>query len=464
MVWIENITLPPHDTEAEMSVLYSIIVKNSLLHEYIIQGIRPEDFYARKHQVVYWAMLELKKNIDVITLANKLGYENGSPEQDYMFTLATYWIVPDHSLPHGKIVKEKAILRHSIQQATFIKNMCLEEQSIGDIHNEIKKLSDTVTIKEAPKDYETIVTEVYQSFLDDETKSTTTSGYWALDEILWWWYTPGQLVIVAARPWVGKTTFMMNQAIRISQAKKKVGFLSLEMANSEIIKRLICTIAGLSFYNLKVPYGEMKESIQKALEKSTDKVMRLDMFLVDDQYYLEQIISSCKNKIINDGLDCVFIDYLQIMKCFGKYSNNNDRVGYLTRELKLLAKEMKTTIIVGSQLSREIEKRRDPEPKLSDLRDSGNIEQDADIIMFLDKEELWDTKNWKDLAEFNVIVAKHRNGKIGDVKFELHQPSFNIYEIDEEKTKEPKKSVVVTEKDMAEVANMDDLYDDMFDG
>ncbi len=300
------------------------------------------------------------------------------------------------------------------------------EEPVGEILNEIQELADWLVMSKPKKSYLDEVDAVYSAFMDEWSHDIPTD-YKNLDKILGGWYETGNMVVVAARPSVGKTALMLNMALNMAMNKEikgKVWFFSLEMKNRDLIKRTISKLSGINSYLLRKKYDELEKWQQTMISWSYDKVAALDLNLVDNDFFIESIVSTAKSKHMKEPYACIYIDYLGIIdtrKSFGW--NIPNKVGHISREIKRLGMELDIPIIVWCQLNREIEKRRDPEPKLSDLRDSWSIEQDADTVMFITREETMQD----DIESMMIYVKKQRNGATGDIELEMHMPTGNIY-------------------------------------
>jgi len=409
----------PHDFKAEMSVLSWVIMENSLLYEYEAIWLRADDFFSRDHEKIYEVILKLEKNIDIVTLCQALW----DKYQSQVMELATHNLTTSNCVTHAQIVKEMSIYRNTIRCADSIKWMAMEKEPVGNILQEIKDTADWLIMSKTKKTYQEEVDSVYTA-LGNDIQSDLPIWFEELDAIMWWWLVNWELTTIAARPWVGKTAFMINMITNILENKKKrVWFFSLEMKSSVIIKRIICKVSWTNTYALRKKYSELDEEVKERIVSVYDDVAWLNMQLVDNDFDVENIVSTAKSTHIKCPYDCIFIDYLQIIKSRQKFWNENVEIGYISRWLKRLAMELSIPVIIGSQLSRDIERRRDPTPKLSDLRGSWSIEQDSDNVIFLNRDETME----EDIHDLKVIVAKQRNGATWNIDLKMHMPTMSIY-------------------------------------
>lgn len=428
---ISDIKLPPNNTDAEKWVLCCVFLDNDSM--YILDNIQlsPNDFYQKEHVYIFEAITQLrnsKKTIDIITVWDQLT-KNGNLEiiwwTDYLYDISLFLITPSVCAEYAKIVKEKSVLRAILKVSQQIIGEVYSEKDTSNIIENIEKnifsliqYNQWDSLKHISELLNTRVEELmYIADHPDEIEhAKTMSGYPSLDKVTAW-FKPGELIILAARPSMGKTAFSLNLLLNAAiEQRKYVAFFSLEMSSQSIIDRMLSTETGIAMWNIQRwllwddDYTKIGESIAKLSEFN---------IYIDDESNTLPVIKSKLRKVAVEKwkIDLVVIDYLGLINTSGmKYAGNRvQEVSEVSRSLKEIAKEMKCPIIALSQLSRENEKRPDKKPILSDLRDSGSIEQDADLVIFLYRDEYYDPDtDRKGITD--VLVRKNRNGEVWDVE------------------------------------------------
>ncbi len=422
--------VPPNSIDAEKAFLSSILIDNSQVNS-VLGVIAPEDFYDSVNSKIFGIIAKLsEKNepIDIITILN--GIEKSSANSgdfsdfDYAAYLTSLFEMPAGLFnieQYSKIVKEKSTLRNLIDASNKIRQKCYEQAE--DIENIIDFTEKTIfdaTEKDAPKNY----VEVYPLLIDyfkkltskkneDEIITGIHSGFNYLDE-----YTngfqPSDLIIIAGRPSMGKTALSLSMAKNIAVKKIPVAFFSLEMSKEQLATRLLAMTAKIdsSFLRRGKINNPDIENIHKAL-----RILEDIPIYIDDSAGITVTELRAKTRRLKKekGIEIVIIDYLQLMKASHNIESREQAIADISRSLKGLAKELNIPVIALSQLNRMVESRQDRKPQLADLRESGAIEQDADLIMFVYREEVYkkDTEN-KGTAE--LIIGKQRNGPTGIVK------------------------------------------------
>ena len=437
--------LMPHSIEAEQALLCCILIDNYTVAD-IVPVLTEEHFYSQAHQIIFANIKELynnRKPIDFVTLVdslercNKLGEVGGI---DYITNLT--YIVPSavNYKNYLEIVKDSFTLRQLIKASSEVINMAYNEsddnrnkdlqfadkaevlqfaeKSIFDISREesttdLTELSES--LKEVIKKFDTIAR-------DRNSLKGLSTGFAGLDRI-----TNGlqrsDLILVAARPGAGKTSFSMNIVNYAALHGAKVAVFSLEMPKVQLAQRSLCSISGVSME--KALKGELSTEEWKKLWNANEKLSKAKIYVDDKSTNTPtDILSKCRRLMLKEGgLDLVMIDYLQLMSSGKSYRDGNrqQEVSDMSRSLKIIARELNVPIIVLSQLSRAVETRKDPDgghrPQLSDLRESGAIEQDADIVMFVYRPDMYnDTVGQENREISELIIAKHRNGPQGTVK------------------------------------------------
>jgi len=446
MVSLDDLKLPPHHLEAEKSVLSCALLDNEVM--YLMEGValRPEDFYQREHQLIFEALLGLwskRSAIDVVTLSNELQkwWDNLDliGGMDYLYDIGSYVITATWASEYGKIVKEKSVLRNILKTCQKLSGDVYEQQPVTEILERIeKRIFDLTQVNLSDsmlhiKDILNKRVEDYMEIVDNPEKLEqvkVNTQFHALDDVLGW-FQPWQLIILAARPAMGKTSFALNiLANAAMKTKKTVSLFSLEMGSESIVDRILATQANVPMH--KISKGQLDESDFANLGEAMEKLSSCNIF-IDDQgaVTLNELRSKLRRlKIEKGSLDLVVIDYLQLMSAGGsRFAGNRvQEISEISRWLKELARELKCPIMALSQLSRNVENRPDKRPQLADLRESGAIEQDADAVLMLYREEYYDPyTDKKGLAD--VYIRKNRNGPTGDIELQWVGENMKFYNI-----------------------------------
>ena len=421
--------MPPQNIDAEQAVLGAMLIKKEAIAE-VSQLLRPEDFYRDAHKIIYEAMLALfnrNEPADIVTVTNYLDKENKLDKVGGItFVTALANIVPTAANVnfHANIVREKADLRHLINTATDIAGMAYEAtDDVSDVIDKSEKMIMEVANRQNVSAF-TPMQEIVMETFDKintlyESKGGLTGiscGFKDLDAL-----TSGlqasDLILVAARPSMGKTAFTLNIAANVAlKEKKTVAFFSLEMSKQQLVQRMLCSEGGIDSQKLK--NADLSTEDWEKLVRTADKVSAAPLYIDDTAgITVNELRSKARRLKAEHGLDLIIIDYLQLMqgRSKGGSDNRQQEISDISRSLKAVARELNVPVIALSQLSRSVESRQIKRPMLSDLRESGSLEQDADIVMFLYREDYYDpeTAN-KNITE--VIVAKHRNGPVDTVK------------------------------------------------
>jgi replicative DNA helicase len=421
----------PFSAIAEQSLLGSILIDpNSISH--VADIISSEDFYLEEHKQIYLAMHTLfltNSQIDVVTLIDELvkkGIYSKSGGEDYIKVIAQ--TVPNalNVKDYAKIVKDKSILRQLIKMSDEVSDMAYSEQDevAGILESAQNKLYSITQGRESRsfRHIREVITDVYAHLramvTDPSSAQGTATGFRSLDRVLAGMGN-SELVLVGARPGMGKTSFCLNIATNVAKAtKKKVCIFSLEMSAEQLVNRVISSEALVDSYSLRT--GELKPEQWDHIAQAASNLSGCDI-LIDDTSGLT--VSAMKAKLRRiDNLGLVVIDYLQLMQSDRKIDNRVNEVADISRAMKIMAKELNVPVVCCAQLSRGPEGRTVKKPMLSDLRDSGAIEQDADVVIFLYRDEYYknaegdsvsaDTE--QNIAE--IIVAKNRHGSTESVK------------------------------------------------
>lgn len=420
--------LLPQSIEAEEAVLGAVLV-NPLSIGRIVEFLRPESFYKPSHRIIYEAVLELyRKNepIDIVTvsehLRNKEELENAGGRA-YINDLAINVVTTANIEFYAKIIQEKEIKRALINAGSEIVSMSYENEETDAVLDNAQKLIFNIAAQKETSELVPIQDLVVASYEQIEDRFNNkddlvgvTTGFYDLDRL-----TSGlqksDLIILAARPSMGKTAFALNLAQNVAmKGKKGVAIFSLEMPKQQLVKRMLCAEAEVD--TQRITSGNMQP---KDWEKLIDAMTRLS----DAKIYIDDtpgvtsidIKAKCRRLMMEEKeLGLIVIDYLQLMEGGGNPNDRNQQISMISRSLKGLARELDVPIIALSQLSRQVEQRPDKRPMLSDLRDSGAIEQDADIVMFIYRDEYYNKDNVENKGKAEVIIAKHRNGPTGTIE------------------------------------------------
>jgi replicative DNA helicase len=420
--------VPPQNLEAESSVLGGILLENDAIN-IVVELLRPEDFYRESHRKVFRAMIELtdrNEPVDLITLSD---YLNGRGELDavggsaYLASLADFVPTAANISYYARIVREKSILRSLIRTATEIATRGYEEQGnveefldtaekvIFDI-SEKKIKASFVAVGDMIKDTLKTVEKLYER---KEMVTGVPTGYEDLDKLTAG-LQPSDLIIVAGRPSMGKTAFSLNIAANAAFAGVGVAVFSLEMAKEQLVLRMLCSEARVN--NSKVRSGYLAERDFPKLANAAGRLHEAAIYIDDTPAISVLELRAKARRLVRDRskkVGLIVIDYLQLMRGMGGASNREQEISEISRSLKALAKELAVPVIAISQLNRRVEDRGDRRPMMSDLRESGAIEQDADVIMFIYRDEVYN-QNSEEKGKAEIIVAKQRNGPIDKVE------------------------------------------------
>jgi replicative DNA helicase len=440
-----QVIAPPHNLSAEQSVLGAILLSDHTLYALVIEeGLRPEDFYRDRHGTIYAAMLELyaeSEPVDTLTVIDRLKTKGklddvGGPASIDELT----GLVPaaGHARRYAQIVREQALLRRLLASTYEIQESVLNhEAQPRELVEQAEKAMLEVARDDRRKDFRTIESILHeeldklQSLSEHGTALTgTPSGFKDLDEITGG-FQPGNLIIIAARPAMGKSALVCNIAEKAAiDHKRSVALFSLEMAEAELAQRFVAAQARIKGEELRK--GRVSAERWPKILKASDQLAKAPLW-VDDSSDVGLLEIRAKARRLHTqcdgGLGLIIIDYLQLMRTDSRWDSRVTAIGELSRGLKVLARELGVPVIALSQLSRAVEQRSPKKPMLSDLRESGNLEQDADLVMFIYRDDYYEKENSQRQGEADLIIAKHRNGAIGEVvlTFQPEYPRFMTY-------------------------------------
>ena len=421
-------TVPPNSVEAEVSVLGAMLQDSAAVLR-ATEHLRPEDFYQPEHREIFSVMMDLylqRRPIDLVTLHTELarkGSLEGVGGNAYLMKILNSVPTSANVKAYIDIVQEKSTMRKLIQACQKISGECFTQQTpLENILSSAEKAIFDVVMNQT--DGETLVPlrEVLVKTYDqiDELSRLhgaiggVPTGFIDLDNLLTGLH-PGELVVVGARPSMGKTSFAMNIASHASLKRgKSVAVFTLEMPREQIAMRMLCSDAQVDMQ--RVRKGTLTDKDWSSLANSVQSMADAPMYIDDTAGITpSQLRSRCRRLKMDKGLDLVVVDYLGLMKADGRVESRQLEVSEISRQLKAIALDMKIPIIACAQLSRANKDRVDKRPVLSDLRDSGSIEQDADVVMFLHREEYYN-KDTEDKNIGEVIISKQRSGPLGTVK------------------------------------------------
>ena len=419
--------IPPHSVESEQSILGSILLDKDAIIT-VAETITPNDFYKNAHKVIYESMLALNnKNepIDMVTLTDELrkrGYLDDIGGVTYLTSLSTIVPMTSNVERYANIVKEKSMLRQLIKASNDIINIGYEgaesaeevldfaEKKIFDISQE-RTSDDFKPINQVLMDTYDMIESIYSNKSD---VTGVTTGFKDLNKKINGLQRT-DLILVAARPAMGKTAFALNLVQNAAiKGNASVAVFSLEMSKEQLAQRMIAAQSNVELKKMKT--GTLNDADWPRIISAMAVMSDAKIFIDDTPgIKINELRSKCRKLKMDQGLDLVMIDYLQLMESDSKNESRQQEISKISRSLKILAKELDCPVVALSQLSRAPEQRADHRPVLSDLRESGAIEQDADIVMFLYRDEYYHSDSEKkDLAE--IIIAKNRHGETGSVE------------------------------------------------
>ncbi|MBA2637107.1 MAG: replicative DNA helicase [Solirubrobacterales bacterium] len=440
---IARADVPPHSLEAELSVLGAILLSERALYALVIEeGLRPDHFYRERHAAVYAAMLALYNDnepVDVLTVTERLrvgGRLEAIGGDATVDALTGSVPAAANARQYARIVIERALLRRLLATAQDITVSVRERRAEPrELVEQAERAMLEVGHDDRQKDFRS-VDEIIDEELDKLHRLSqqgtaltgTPSGFQDLDEITGG-FQPGNLVVIAARPSMGKSALVTNIAENAAlDHGAPVALFSLEMSESELAQRFVASQAKIKGEDLRK--GRVAEHRWPKILEASQRLARAPVYVDDssDVGILEIRAKARRLHQQHGGLGLIIVDYLQLMRADGRIESRVQQVGDMSRGLKILARELEVPVIALSQLSRAVEQRHDKRPILSDLRESGAVEQDADVVIFIYREEYYDKETERQgLAD--LIISKHRNGALGDVEltFAKEYPKFLNY-------------------------------------
>lgn len=439
--------LPPQNIDAEKSLLGSVLIDRESINK-VADYLKPSDFYIRRHQIIYDAALSLfekREPIDLLSLSNKLDEMKLLEEAggiSYITSLTNSVPSAAHIASYAKIVQRKKMLRDMIDAANHILTLgYTEDDDVDNLLDEAEKKLFSVSQKSLTKNFLPLgdsLAEAIERITNQDAGLLRgqKTNYAGLDNLLGG-FQKSDLIVLAARPSVGKTAFAVNLALKVAKQGAPVGIFSMEMSMDQVVDRLIAASSGVSLWKLRTGKLSHKDENDDFLRitDACDELQTLPVFIDDSPSpnILQMRAMARRLQAEHGNLGLIIVDYLQLMASRKSYDSPVQQVTEISRGLKSLAKELNIPILAISQLSRAVEQREGNKPRLSDLRDSGSIEQDADLVMFIHREDKINAAKAKEDNKLNIaqlVVAKHRNGPTGELEFRVDPDSLLFWEID----------------------------------
>ncbi len=435
--------VPPQNIDAEMSLLGAVLIDEETLAD-ISEHVTAKDFYDKRHALIYGGMMRLyerHKPVDLLTLTDELKKKDeletigGSA---YLTELTNYVPTAAHAEAYAEMVAQKAVRRRLIKASAEISELGFDEETttqelLEKAEAELFSVSDQ-TIKQDVVSLDTILTESFDRMEELHRNKGALrgirTGYRDLDNM-----TAGlqrsDLIILAARPAMGKTTLVTNLAYNVATiAKQPVLYFNLEMSKEQLVDRMLADASGVDAWNIRT--GNLSDEDFSKLSEAMGEMAEAPIF-IDDTPGLSvlEMRTKARRASHNQPLGLIIVDYLQLMQSNGNHNGNRvQEVSEISRGLKLIARELNVPLIALSQLSRSVESRTPPIPQMSDLRESGSIEQDADIVSFIYRPGYYEPDNpeFENITE--LIIAKHRNGPVGKIGLYFHPERLRFMSLD----------------------------------
>lgn len=423
-----GVRTPPQDLDAETSVLGSMMLSKDAIAD-VVEHLRGEDFYKPAHETIYDVILDLYASgepADAVTVSNALSKSGDLARiggAAYLHTLIQSVPTSANAIFYAEIVRELALLRRLVTAGTRIVQMGYDAQGdTDDLINRAQSEVYQVTERRTTEDYvrlsealQPTIEEIERSGSHDGDTAGVPTGFYEFDELTNGLH-PGQMIVIAARPGVGKSTLALDFARSAALHHEQTTVIfSLEMGRIELTTRLLSAESSIPLQKLR--QGKLDDERDwTTLANTMGKINDAPLFIDDSpNMALTEIRAKCRRLKQQHDLKMVVIDYLQLMTSGKRVESRQQEVSEFSRSLKLLAKELEVPVIALSQLNRSSEQRNDKRPMVSDLRESGSIEQDADMVLLIHREDMYD-KESPHAGEAIIMVAKHRNGPTGEIK------------------------------------------------
>ena len=437
--------VPPQDVETEKSLLGAIMISDGVLTN-VSTMLKPEDFYDKRHQMIYSAMLSLydaHRPIDLVTLTNELKTQkklNDVGKATYLAELSNYVPTAANAEAYAEIIERCSTRRKLIAAGTeIIERAYSDDANVNELVGAAEKDLFEVSDKIIKTDYRTMDDLAADAFdrieLLYKNKGSLRglkTGYRDIDKKTAG-FQKGDLIIIGARPAMGKTALAQNLAYNIATINNRgVLFFSMEMGAEEIVDRMISCISGVD--NWKIRTGNMSSDEVNLVEDALANMSDSPLYIDDTSALTIMDVRNKARRAMHDhDIGAIIIDYLTLIQGSSRYAGNRvQEVTEISRGLKIMAKELKIPVIALAQLSRNVTGRDDPKPILSDLRESGSIEQDADLVMFLHREDYYhqNDKNYEPTNITDLIIAKHRHGATGNIELYFKSDILRFISLD----------------------------------
>lgn len=426
-----QVRIPPHSLEAEQAVLGGLMLDNTAWDK-VCDIISENDFYRNEHRLIFRVVASLNHRhqpFDVITLANELkgiGELENAGDDVYLFELARTIPSIANIVAYAEIVRERSVLRHLIEicgdiaDSSFNPNGRASKEILEQAESRIFKIAEQQARGRGPVDISSLLAKatarIDQLYHSDEEITGLSTGFADLDDMTSG-FQPGELIIIAGRPSMGKTTLAMNIAeFAALKSKKTIVVFSMEMPSEALVMRMLSSLGRIDQH--KVRTGKLSNEDWPRITSAVSILSEAQLF-VDDTPSMSPAELTARSRRLarahGGHLGLIVVDYLQLMQVHGFKEGRVAEITEISRALKAMAKELNVPVLALSQLNRSLEQRQDKRPQMSDLRESGAIEQDADLILFIYRDEVYNENSTKKgIAE--VIIAKHRNGPIGKIE------------------------------------------------
>ncbi len=434
--------VPPQNLDAEMSLLGAVLIDEEALAD-VSEHVTAKDFYDKRHAIVYDAMMRLyekHKPVDLLTLTDELKRKKELDTiggSSFLTELTNYVPTAAHAEAYAELVAQKAVRRRLIKASSEISELGFDEDTttqelLEKAEAELFSVSDQ-SLKQDLASLESILTESFDRMEELHRNKGSLrgvrTGYRDLDTM-----TAGlqrsDLIVLAARPAMGKTTLVTNLAYNVATvAKQPVLFFSLEMSKEQLVDRMLADASGVDAWNIRT--GNLSDQDFSKLSEAMGEMAEAPIF-IDDTPGLSvlEMRTKARRAAHENPLGLIIVDYLQLMQASGRGDGNRvQEVSEISRGLKLIARELNVPVIALSQLSRSVESRNPQIPQLADLRESGSIEQDADIVMFIYREAYYNPETDRENIT-DLIIAKHRNGPTGKVELYFHPERLRFMSLD----------------------------------
>lgn len=443
--------MPPQDITAEKSLLGAIMVDESSFPE-IATIVKPADFYEEKNQIIFEAMSNLydsHRPVDLLTLTaelkslKKLKEIGGAP---YLTELSNFVPVASHAKAYAEIIRKAAIQRKLIHAGSEIATKAYEDgasidELVGKAEQELFEVSDKI-IRSEYRSMTDLLTDTFDRIEELRNNKGALrglkTGFRDVDQKTAG-FQKGDLIIVGARPAMGKTTFAQNLTYNIASINKKgVLFFSMEMAANEIIERMLSDVSGVN--NWRIRTGNLSDEEYTKIGDAMAELSELPIYIDDtSSMNIMELRNKARRAMHDHDIGIVIVDYLQLIQGSDRYKGQRvQEVTEISRGLKILARELAIPVVALAQLSRNVTGRENPRPVLSDLRESGSIEQDADLVMFLHRPDYY-KQNDDDYEETHItelLIAKHRHGEVGKIQLYFHPELLRFMSLDKTRTED----------------------------